>query len=361
MTDAFSDSYTEARGRFVAAAAWNGGTVKSYVNPHALGPNGDSLSIETAVFGPPDAEKALLIVSGTHGQEGYTGSAGQQVFMNSRSFADRDPSVRIVLVHALNPYGFAYDTRVNENNVDLNRNFIDFSGDLPDNPLYAEIHPVICPDEWTDESRSEIAFRKWMDSGKFAEWMNAINAGQYAEPTGFGYGGLRLEWSGETLKAILAEELRGIRKLGFIDWHTGLGDYGEPFFLCFNEQPGPDWERACNWWGRDRIENRSGFGGAPRPEYSGLVFQGVQRFAAPAEMTGAVIEFGTGPILEVFDWHRRDRWLRFGTSPTDPELRARFRQGVRNALFPTDPEWRRSVIAHAETIQAQALAGVAAW
>ncbi|MEJ8570492.1 M14 family metallopeptidase [Microbaculum marinum] len=361
MTDPFSDSYGEARGRFIAAASRAGGSVKSYVNPKAHGPRGGSLCMETAVFGPPDAEKALLILSGTHGQEGYTGSAGQLAFMGSQAFADRDPSIRILLIHALNPYGFAYDTRVNENNVDLNRNFVDFSAALPRNEGYAEIHSLICPDEWTEECRSETIFRDRINGDRFTEWMNAINAGQYQEPTGFGFGGTQREWSNETLEAILAAELSGIRKLGFIDWHTGLGGYGEPFFLCFNEQGGPDWERACQWWGRERVDTQSGFDGAPRPQYSGLVFQGVQKFVAPAEMTGAVIEFGTGPILEIFDWHRRDRWLRFGTGPDDAEMRTRFRKGVRDALFPTDPEWRRSVLTHAETIQAQALAGVAAW
>ena len=348
----FSGSYGEARGRFIASAAGSRGVVKTYINPNAHGPGGASLCIDTATFGPADASKALVIVSGTHGPEGYAGSAAQLALLGSEAFAGRDPSIRVLLVHALNPFGFAHDTRTTENNVDLNRN-----------EGYAALHAAICPDEWTEGSLAAAAEAqdRWIAENGFAAWMEAINAGQYQEPSGFGYGGSGREWSNTTLGEILAAELPSAEKVGLIDWHTGLGDYGEPFFLCFNDQGGPDWERACGWWGRERVDTQAGFEGAPRPQYSGLVFHGVQRFVAPAEMTGAVVEFGTGPIADVFDWLRRDRWVRFGSKPDDAELRKRFRRGVKDALCPADPDWRRSVVSHAERIQADALAGVAAW
>ena len=147
----------------------------------------------------------------------------------------------------------------------------------------------------------------------------------------------------------------------FIDWHTGLGQRGQPFFLCFNEQGDASWERACAWWGRERVESRDGYAGAKRPRYSGLIFYGVQRFVAPAEMTGAVIEFGTLPVIEAFEQLRIDRWLKFGATPGDTRLLARLRAGVGDAFTPSDPGWRRGVVEHAVEIQLQGLAGLAAW
>lgn len=363
MSDLFSDSYGEARGRFIAAASRFGGAVRSYVNPEADGPDGGTLCIDTAAFGPTGAEKGLVVLSGTHGPEGYAGSAAQLAFLRSNAFADRDASLRILLIHALNPYGFAHGSRTTENNVDLNRNFVDFIAALPRNEDYVALHAAICPDDWTEASlaNAKALQDRWIEEHGFAAWINAINAGQYQEPSGFGFGGTDREWSNRTLESILADELPSVKKIGFIDWHTGLGNYAEPFFLCFNEPGGSNWERACDWWGRDRVETQVGFNGAPRPQYSGLVFNGVQKFVAPAEMTGAVIEFGTGPISEIFDWLRRDRWVRFGKTPDDPELRARFRRGVEDALCPPDPDWRQSVVSHAEAIQAAALDGIATW
>ncbi|MCW5772348.1 MAG: M14 family metallopeptidase [Rhodospirillaceae bacterium] len=361
--DPFSDSYAEARGRFIAEAARGGGALRCHVHPAAEGPDGGSLCIDTARFGPAAAEKALVIVSGTHGPEGFAGSAAQLALLRSAAFAARDPAVKVLLIHGLNPYGFAHATRTTENNVDLNRNFIDRSGGLPRNDGYAALHPAICPDDWTEESlaRAEARRAQWVQENGFDAWINAINAGQYSEPTGFGYGGAEPEWSNRTLEEILRRELAGVKKIGFIDWHTGLGDYAAPFFLCFNERGSPEWELACSWWGRDRVDTQAGFDGAPRPQYSGLVFHGARRFVAPAQFAGAVIEFGTGPMPEVFGWLRRDRWVRFGKTPDDPALRAEFRKGVRDALYPPDPAWRQSVVRHAEQIQAAALAGVAAW
>jgi hypothetical protein len=34
------------------------------------------------------------------------------------------PDVTLVFIHAVNPYGFHHDRRVNEDNIDINRNFL---------------------------------------------------------------------------------------------------------------------------------------------------------------------------------------------------------------------------------------------
>ena len=39
--------------------------------------------------------------------------------------------------------GFAHALWFTEENVDLNRNFVDFSQPLPQNPRYAEVHALI--------------------------------------------------------------------------------------------------------------------------------------------------------------------------------------------------------------------------
>ena len=59
----------------------------------------------------------------------------------------------LVLVHANNPHGFAHQRRVNEDNIDLNRNFIDFDAEIPDSPGYAELHPALVPDAWDGPAR----------------------------------------------------------------------------------------------------------------------------------------------------------------------------------------------------------------
>src|SRR3546814_2914964 len=73
MSAAYSSTYAEAREKFLALASSRGAPVISRVHPTARGAQDEELAIDIAVFGDPDAEKTLFLVSGTHGQEGFYG------------------------------------------------------------------------------------------------------------------------------------------------------------------------------------------------------------------------------------------------------------------------------------------------
>jgi len=361
--DRFAHTYAQARARFQWAASQAGDVLHVYTHPSALGPDGGTFSIDVAVFGRPDARRALLILSGTHGGEGYTGSAAQIEFIQTGTLSQLPADVRVVMVHGINPYGFAHWTRTTENNVDLNRNFIDFSGAPPRNPAYLEVHPLLCPAQWDEMTlaQTQAQLDAWIAQHGKEAWTQTIMKGQYEEPTGLNYGGRAPEWSHLTLQTICSRHLAGIDRLAFIDWHTGLGERGQPVFLCFNDYRDAQGEQACRWWGRDRVETSAGFEGASRPKYTGLIFHGVQRFVAPAPMAGAVIEFGTLPVKESFDAVRLDRWRNVGNTPDNATLLADMRASVREANTPSELAWRTSVLAHARTIQEQALSGLASW
>lgn len=362
-TDCFSASWEQARDRFREAVRGHGGILACHDYPDAQAPSGEPLTIDVGLFGSPDADNALLVVSGTHGLEGFTGSAAQLALMRSGSLEPVPGDVRVVLVHGLNAFGFAHLSRTNENNVDLNRNFLDFAQSLPVNDGYAQLHPLLCPDEWSDESRDRTrrAMDAWIERNGLQAFMEAAMKGQWHEPTGLLYGGTAPERSHLVLDAILAEHLHRTRRVGFIDWHAGLGAYGAPFFLCFNEFRDPLWERCCQWWGRERIEGAGGFDGAKRPRYEGLVFRGVQRRLRDAQLAGAVIEFGTVPVGASIDALRADRWLRFGATADDAARARPIRSAIVEAFCPSDPGWRSAVVGHALDIQRSVLAGVAAW
>lgn len=359
----FSATYAAARAKLRVAASEAGAVISTHVHPRLTGPDGGDLSVDVAAFGPANATRSLLVLSGTHGTEGRTGSAAQLALVHSGALARLPADMSVILVHAINPYGFAHDTRTTENNVDLNRNFIDFSAPLPTNAAYRELHPSLCPEEWTAASRqsTDQAIDAWIAQNGQKAWLDSIMKGQYDDPTGLNFGGLAPEWSNHTLRAIVRQHLPAVRRLGFIDWHSGLGQMGEPFFLCFNDRGDANWQRACAWWGRERIESAEGYEGGERPPYNGLVFYGVQNMIGTAQMTGAVIEFGTAPIKITFDQLRVDRWLKFGRTPDDPATLQRMRREVAECFTPVDAAWRSRVVEHAQAIQLQALDGVAQW
>lgn len=358
----FSPSYASARGRFLLAADRAGARIDVFTNTVASGPDGGTLTTDVAVLGPADAKNALLIFSGTHGPEGFVGSAAQIALLDALAAQAQALAVRIVLVHAINPWGFAHVSRTTENNVDLNRNFIDWRSPPPANPPYAELHPALCPSEWSPQAleAANAGRNAWIAKHGLDAYVDVTSRGQYTHADGVHYGGTGREWSNHTLEALIGRHLDGVQRIALIDWHTGLGEPGEPFFLCFNEQGGEGWERACAWWGRERVETKGGFEGAGRPKYSGLLFHGVQRFAPAAEVTGAVIEFGTRSRAEMQYALQIDHCLRFDAN-LPVSQHAALREQLQDAFSPFSPAWQRSVLGHAIEIQQQALQGAMGW
>ncbi|MBM3344798.1 MAG: DUF2817 domain-containing protein [Betaproteobacteria bacterium] len=120
--DYYSQSYDEARTRFIAAAKAAGAQLNAYPLAAASALGGD-LNIDVAQLGAADAP-TLIVSSGVHGIEGFFGSAVQLALLEHLAPARARAGLRLVLIHALNPYGFKHLRRVNEHNVDLNRNFL---------------------------------------------------------------------------------------------------------------------------------------------------------------------------------------------------------------------------------------------
>jgi Protein of unknown function (DUF2817) len=357
--ECYAATYSRARAKFLRVASAADGKVRSHLHPEKTTPDGEPLAIDVACFGGASTARRALIISGTHGQEGFSGSAVQIGWVAQGGTKRLPRDVGAVLVHGLNPYGFAQLTRTTENNVDLNRNFIDRTQEAtPANPHYEKLHQAIMPRDWTDAENARVD--KALDDfgakhGRDALF-DTLARGQYLHQDGLMYGGRDREWSNRTLETIVGETLAEVEKVAFIDWHTGIGDYGKPFFLCFNE--GVLFQRACDWWGKDNVDGVRPHG-MERPNYSGLVFHGVQRFLGNRQLCGAVVEFGTRG-LGMRRALRLDQWLR-GQTGLDPDVRAGLQNDRMDAFCPFDGQWRKDTLESGIAITDQAIAGLASW
>ena len=126
-----TNTYEQSRRRFLDSARAAGATIESYPHPVAGNGRGARSPSMSRRSGTAEAPAVLLVVSGTHGVEGFTGSALQHHWLDGLGPGDIPDGLRVVLLHAFNPYGFAWVRRVNEDNVDLNRNFVDWSQPPP--------------------------------------------------------------------------------------------------------------------------------------------------------------------------------------------------------------------------------------
>ncbi|MEI9885521.1 MAG: M14 family metallopeptidase [Rhizomicrobium sp.] len=354
----FPADYRQGRHHFVAACEAAGIDVVARVHPQVKGRDGKPLFLDTAVIGPREAKKALLLISATHGVEGYFGS-GVQTGLMREGLAERAPKgAKIVLLHALNPYGFSWDRRVNEDNADINRNCVDFQ-QPPANEPYDRLAEAISPRDISEDAL-RAANAKLIDflkeHGAFA-LQEAISKGQYKYPDGVYYGGAREAWSLKMLKDVFAESLKGIQKLTVIDFHTGLGDFGAGEMITEDLPGSAPYGRAKAMWGARVASSEAGESvSAP---LSGTIDKAVAKWLKGVELTFAALEVGTRDTRTVFNALRKDNWLhRFAAGRHKHKDARDIRLELRDAFYPDTAEWKRLVWGHADEVVSAALAAL---
>ena len=122
----FSASYLDARHRFAAAQQGVAPKLVRSLHRHAhplLGPQQEALGCDVLHLGQSDTPQQLLVlISGTHGIEGFAGSAIQcDCLPLFAEILQRHPTLGIVMIHAFNPWGFAWLRRYDHQGIDLNR------------------------------------------------------------------------------------------------------------------------------------------------------------------------------------------------------------------------------------------------
>ena len=354
----FSETYADARAKFCSAAATAGGALQSRLNPHVKGPSGELLYLDTARFGPADAANMLVLISSTHGVEGHCGSGAQISWLATGGPAKLPKGTGALLVHAINPYGFAWTRRVNEDNVDLNRNFVDHDKAYPKNDGYVAIADAILPKEWNDASKAETqrVFDAYAQKHGAYGLQGAISGGQYTHPDGIFYGGAKQTWSNRTIRAVAREELSKAHQVGVIDFHTGLGPFGHGELICAIPPTSKSFARARAWYG-DEMTSPEG-GTSTSAVVVGVMTDAFSQELPDAQVTPIAIEYGTYSVAEVLGAVRADNWLHQRgdlKSPLAKELKA----DMKERFFPAGDKWREMVWTRADQTIGWALKGLA--
>jgi hypothetical protein len=349
---AFSGGYREAREKFLDVA---GARVSHHAHPEK------GLYLDVATIGPADAERVFAVGCGTHGIEGYSGSAALTHWLRGGGAKRIPPGTAVVFFHAHNPWGFAHKTRVTEENVDLNRNFIDFTKPPPANPGYHEVHRAITPRTWDETTVSGVF--QWLEQYKKRvgeqAFSDAFNGGQYSHADGVYYGGAREQWANRAFRNAVTDHFSSSKKICFIDLHTGIGPRYDHIYLCFHPAGSPGYQRARAWWG-ERAVNRQGVTHKALAVYQGLLIDAFQAALASAELTTLVVEFGTLPREGVQRAALLQRWMRF-EGPSQPDLAARLVADYEEAYYPSEGRWRELVLEQSHELLERGLRGVSGW
>ena len=337
----FPVDYPDARRRFLTLAAAAGFAVESHVHPSRRGPRGEELACDVARLGPADARDVLLVSSGTHGVEGFCGSGCQAALLRSPLLAKLPASTALVLVHAVNPYGFAWLRRSNEDNIDLNRNCIDHTRH-PDNPGYAEIHDWLVPREWEGPARAEAeaGIARYIEERGMRAFQVALTSGQYQYPDGLFYGGISPAWSNTVWRQILRQHAGTAERLIGLDLHTGLGPRGVGEAICVTDEA--EFQRARALFGEDLTW--TGGAGSVSAQVGGSLFHAVQEEIGGGRATMVGLEYGTYPIPQTLEALRAETWLMARGDPKGKQA-ASIKQALKDVFYIDSPDWHQAVLA----------------
>lgn len=346
--------------RFLTLSEVVGAMVATYEHP-LFGRDGETLAIDVARIGPADAQSLLIVSSGCHGVEGFCGSGVQVAAMKHRAWLEEVNArgVAVLLIHAINPYGFSHLRRVTHENVDLNRNFQDFTAPLPENRGYRKLHDMILPDVWPPTLGNKLAQSALVATRGLRFVQEALTRGQYEFPEGLFYGGSAPTWSNLELRKILREHASAAQRIAWIDVHTGLGECGtaeRAFAGSKHDQAALS--RARAWWGNAATPvTVIDEGGSVSAPLTGLMWAAIDEECPRAETTAIAIEFGTQPAMQVMQALRAEQWLTL--HPDAPAALAKsIKQDLLDAFYVDTPQWRQQILAHALEAIREGVAGL---
>ena len=357
MQTYFAANYSEARAKFLAAAQASGAPLWQFAHP-LEGPGGEALGTDIVWLGANDAPNVVVVGSATHGIEGFCGSACQTGFLVENWTARLNPHTALVLVHANNPHGFAHERRVNEDNIDLNRNFIDFDDGLPESPGYAELHSALVPSDWDGDGRAQAdeAIQTYKAREGLPVFQQVTSRGQYTHPDGLFFGGVGPSWSRRTIEGFAQKRLAHAARIALVDFHTGLGPRGYGEVIGRGGPGDPQYERTVAWYGSD--VKSAAVGNSVSVRLNGTIDFGYRRACPDAEQTAITLEFGTLPLAEVHEAIRADNWLYAKGGGESSAHFSAIKAQVREAFYGEDSQWKADVWARGQEIVEQAIAGV---
>lgn len=358
----FKDSYQESRQAFLIKITKM--RLKKEIFKYSHG--------EIDYFHLPAAKSKknlLIVISGTHGVEGFVGSAVQR-WMIDQYFKQPRDLTGLVMVHGLNAFGFSQERRVNENNIDLNRNFILTAEDVPkmdpekqktvlrsraemNNQAYEKLNIFLNPQlpaetHWFSKSQFFLQSLFYVMKFSLQALRESIVKGQYQFPKGIFYGGEQKQIQTELFDKILNEYVDQYKNIFIIDLHTGYGAKGKLHLLTGSSQD-PSNQIVKDIFSPDEIDfaDKKDFYNVQGDVLSYLVAK--TKYMMSKNAGSLCFEYGTmdsqkttGSIesLRRMVLENQNYFNPQANESTQKEVKTLFRE----MFYPSSPEWREGVL-----------------
>ena len=344
MNPTYFHTYRIAHEKFLEATEQAHGKMDSLIHP-LKGPEQEELSLDVAQIGDPQAKRVLIISSGLHGAEAPFGSAVQLATLDYLKSNELPPDVRIILLHALNPWGFAYGRRVDELNIDGNRNFLSQGESYltDENKLYGQLDSFLNPKNQTQLQRSFLLqAANLLVKHPYRKVLAAIASGQHHFPQGLFYGGDAPNWTTRQFSENFSGWIGEVTHCCHLDFHTGLGKYGRGEFLIDTAQNEQTQLWLKNTFPAEVLRSHLKY---QEPPYQsrGSINRWVMK-NSPAQQTLSVCaEFGTYSSLKMLKVMRAENYYtHFVEANSKSYLIAK--EKFKEAFCPSSIRWRQNVL-----------------
>ncbi len=301
-------------------------------------------------------ENLIILTTGVHGIEGYIGSVMLDVFFEEIYTEIDTENTGVLIVANVNPYGMKYMRRYNENNVDLNRNFIlDWSEfDLSTNKDYPKVDKFLGPKgKMGNAFLNEVGF--YASLAKEAVFTgadtisDALLGGQYEYPEGVYYGGTGDEASTTYLKNVFRQCLESeYKNVVHVDIHSGYGPrYNMVIFNSVFETMNEEETKAAFGYDYVLSYDSEGFY-ATTGDTTDYFYRLAESMNTDTELFSTCFEFGTiGDdfidtiiSLKYTVEENREHWY-----PTKNKIMKEIvEEHYLELFYPTETEWREKTI-----------------
>lgn len=357
-SEVFFDEYEDVRAHLndtVSELKTHGYDVKFYSHPIDVE---DDLYIDTIYIPSKDEQTNLIVLTtGVHGIEGYIGSVMLDVFWTEiYPEVDKD-NTGVLVVANVNPYGMKYHRRYNENNVDLNRNFIlDWNSfDTTVNKDYPKVDTFLGP-------QKEMGNILWHEFGFYASLVkeviqdgadvisNALLGGQYEYAEGVYYGGAGDELSTVYLKDVFKQTLESeYENIVHIDVHSGYGPrYNMVIFnSAFDTITEEDSIQLFNYGNIIAIDSEDFY--PTTGDTTDFYYRLRESMGNNTSLFSTCFEFGTigdsflDSIISMKYTieENQNQWYPSNNSTTNEIVKERYQE----LFYPTEKEWREKTVA----------------
>lgn len=305
------------------------------------------LLTQSVFIGSTDAPTTLVLIGGTHGIEGFAGTAVQCDLLNliSSGHLDLSPQLSVLAINALNPWGYHHLHRFDHQGIDVNRNFINFDAPLPDNSGFADLASIFGITDLDERTRQLKNAEIRMGNQNYEV---AFSGGQYSDAFAPFYGGTRKSHSRLVIEDLMRRYKLANKHLAVIDVHTGLGPYGYGEVICDHAANSPGLDVAKHWYGDACTSVVDGSSSSvPKTGLLDYAWHDIM----DEQGCFVTLEFGTLGTESLFNVLLDDTYNPHGKLPGN-------QQAMKNHFCPADPYWREATIFRSRQVISQAIAGL---